>query len=426
MVLFLLCPNMEAMDPRVKIEKMTAEENVHFHSDVLSEERTILVHLPKGYAVSDERYPTLYVLDAEFFFHQAVSAVEFLSELEYIDVQPIPQMIIVGIVNVDRNRDYTPTYAPEQAGGLIFPTSGKAERFLEFLKTELFPFIDSHYRTEPFRVLSGWSLGGLLTVHTYFNHHDLFSGYLAISPSLWWDGDLYVKKTGAYLSPGQRLTKPLVVTLGAREGSDMGRSVKDGFFPQMSKVADEKISFTFIEISDEGHSYVPYRAYYQGLLALFADWVMPNEILNDGFEGIRSFYEKQSNKYGFAIDLPESAYFRLASKSFNEGDKRKAVEIAKEYAARFPESSYARFYLGMRAMAVDEFRLAKKSLLKAIDLEESSLEPYAERVIMCRILLQDIEKELEMKREMKREVPSTMKRSHHIFMIYILIFFLVI
>jgi len=397
MILLGLCPKMEAMFSQAKIEKIVSGEKVKFHSRVLDEERTILIRLPRDYASSGEKYPILYVLDAEFFFQQAVSAVEFLSELKYINVQPIPQMIIVGIVNVDRNRDYTPTYAPEQPGGLRFPTSGKAERFLEFLNTELFSFIDSNYKAEPFRVLSGWSLGGLLAVYTYFEHNHLFSAYLAISPSLWWDGDLYVKKTDTFLSQGQLSTKPLVVTIGALEGADMGRSVRDGFFPKMRKSLGEKTAFTFIEIPEEGHSYVPYKAYYQGLSALFADWMMPNEMMNDGFEGILSFYERQSKKYGFEIDIPESAYFRLASKHYNEGNRKKAVEIAKEYVSKFPESSYAHYYLGMRANAVGELSLAKKSFLKAIEIEESSLEPYSERIVWSNYFLQEIGRELEKK-----------------------------
>ena len=383
---------------QAKKGKIYNDEKVKFHSRVLDEERTILIHLPKGYSSSEKKYPVLFVLDAEFFFQQAVSAVEFLSELKYINVQPIPQMIIVGIVNVDRNRDYTPTYSPEQPGGLRYPTSGKADKFLEFLDTELFSFIDSHYKTEPFRVLSGWSFGGLLTVYTYFTHNHLFSAYLAISPSLWWDGDLYVKKTDTFLSQEQLSTKPLVVTLGALEGGgDMGRSVKDGFIPKMRKKRAKKIPFTFIEIPEEGHSYVPYKAYYQGLLALFADWMMPNEIMNDGFEGIHSFYERQSKKYGFKIDIPESAYFRLASKYYNEGNRKKAFEIAKEYVNKFPESSYAHYYLGMRARAVSELSLAKKSFLKAIDIEESSSEPYSERIVWSNYFLQNIERDLEKK-----------------------------
>ena len=102
-------------------------------------------------------------------------------------------MIIVAIVNVDRNRDYTPTYAPKQKGGLEFPTSGKADKFLEFLKSELFPYVESNYRTQPYRIITGWSLGGLFTVFTYLEHPEYFSAYLAISPSLWWDNESMLK-----------------------------------------------------------------------------------------------------------------------------------------------------------------------------------------------------------------------------------------
>ncbi len=45
-------------------------------------------------------------------------------------------------------------------------------------------------------------------------------------------------------------------------------------------VPDEKVKshspFTSFEIPEESHSYVPNKAYYQGLPALFADWMIPN------------------------------------------------------------------------------------------------------------------------------------------------------
>ncbi len=153
---------------QVKIEKIIVGNKVEFHSKVLDEDRKILIKLPADYNKFKQKYPVLYLLDGEFFFLQATSAVQYLSELGYIRNQPISQMIVVGIVNIDRNRDYTPTYAPKQKGGLEFPTSGKAEKFLEYLKSELFPYIESNYRTQPYRILTGWSLGGLFAVYTFF------------------------------------------------------------------------------------------------------------------------------------------------------------------------------------------------------------------------------------------------------------------
>jgi predicted alpha/beta superfamily hydrolase len=82
------------------------------------------------------------VLDGGFFFYQAHAAVQFLSEGASNGALPIPQLLVVGIVNVDRNRDFTPTQASVQ-GNLRSSTSGDAAKFLEFLESELVPLIDA-------------------------------------------------------------------------------------------------------------------------------------------------------------------------------------------------------------------------------------------------------------------------------------------
>ena len=383
---------------QVETEEIVIGEKVKIHSDVLEEDRTLLIRLPQDYEKSKQKYPVLYLLDAEFFFQQASAAVQFLSENDYIRNQPIPQMIIVGIVNVDRNRDYTPTYAPEQPGNLRFPTSGKADTFLEFLDTELFPFVESNYQTQPYRILSGWSLGGLLTVYTYLEHSHLFSAYLAMSPSLWWDNDLFVGRTDSYLTQGKLSDKPFVVTVGSLEGGDIGRTVRDGFISLMKKKLDEKKPFTSVEIPDEGHSYVPYKAFYEGLSSLYSDWLMPNEVLNQGLHAIESFYKNLSKKYGYEVDIPESAYLGLASNVFGQGEQKKALEIANLCAQKYPESSYAHYRLGRLHHQSGDFVSAKSSYLKALELEKATSNPDSERIITYTINLQDVEKEISKKR----------------------------
>src|SRR2546421_744469 len=44
-----------------------------FHSDILNNERTILVYLPPGYEKSKDRYPVLYMNDGQNLFDEATS-----------------------------------------------------------------------------------------------------------------------------------------------------------------------------------------------------------------------------------------------------------------------------------------------------------------------------------------------------------------
>ncbi len=80
------------------------------HSDVLGEDRTLLIRLPEDYGKSDKKYPVLYKLDGELgnFLH-ALSAANYL-----VDWKGAPDPIIVGIANTDRGRDMAPARAGRQ------------------------------------------------------------------------------------------------------------------------------------------------------------------------------------------------------------------------------------------------------------------------------------------------------------------------
>ena len=62
-----------------------------------------------------------------------------------------------------------------------------ADKFRAFIRSEVIPYVENHYRTAPFRILAGHSVGGLFAIDTLARQPDLVHVYLAVSPSLWWD-----------------------------------------------------------------------------------------------------------------------------------------------------------------------------------------------------------------------------------------------
>lgn len=169
------------------------------YSQVLREERSYYVWLPpnaRNPLYAKPHYPVLYVLDGETQFLSVAATVERLSALRVL-----PEAIIVAVRNTDRTRDLTPShiesglYMDREAAA----TSGGGENFTRFLRQELLPHIDSMYAPAPYRMLIGTSLGGLFVLHTLVHHPDLFKGYVAIDPSLWWDDARLVREVGAVL-----------------------------------------------------------------------------------------------------------------------------------------------------------------------------------------------------------------------------------
>ncbi|MGD8307460.1 MAG: alpha/beta hydrolase-fold protein, partial [Ignavibacteria bacterium] len=343
------------------------------------EERQILIRLPQDYKYSDMKYPVMYVLDGEFFFQQVNSAVNFLSECSYIYNNPIPEMIVVAIVNVDRNRDYTPTYAPNQLGNLYYPISGKADKFLKFLENELIPEINNNYRTQPFRILAGWSFGGLFTIYTFAKRPELFSAYLAISPSLWWDKDMYVAKFDSIFMNYEYAPKKLTITCGTLEGGSIDRSVRRGFVPIIKKKLPKGYQFNFVEIPEEDHSFVPYKALYDGLASLFSDYRMPYEKINEGYESVKKYFSKLSENYGYEIKVSEWAFMNLINDLNRKNKYKEAMEIAKQFKLNYPQSPWAILLIVRIFEKMGNYDKAKKNYDLAIKTEKLKPVPDSER-----------------------------------------------
>jgi enterochelin esterase-like enzyme len=149
-----------------------------FHGRGLAD-RDLIVWLPPGYdGGTGERYPVLYMQDGQNILDPATSAFGVswgvdTSVRRMIRGGGIPPLIIVGIYNTKNRED---EYMP---GPL-------AETYMDFMVGTLKPFIDSTYRTRPGRgdtMVAGASSGGTLAFMLVWEHPDVFSRAMCMSPA---------------------------------------------------------------------------------------------------------------------------------------------------------------------------------------------------------------------------------------------------
>ena len=153
-------------------DPVTIGEYKKLHSQILNEDRLLLVNLPNGYNETSISYPVLYILyggHVQGYFAEAVHIVNRLNE-----ACRIPDMIIVGVKNVDRYRDCLPINRNGEPGG--------ADNFLESFANELIPFIDKSYRTKDFRILLGPQAGAAFGVYTLIENPELFRVNIITNP----------------------------------------------------------------------------------------------------------------------------------------------------------------------------------------------------------------------------------------------------
>ncbi|MFO0809778.1 MAG: alpha/beta hydrolase-fold protein [Gemmataceae bacterium] len=171
--------------------------HTEFPSRYLHNTRTVTVYLPPGYGSDSRRYPVFYMQDGQNLFDSSTAfagnpwrADETAERL--IRSGDIDPLIIVGIANTpQRLQEYGPT-------GRRSRGTSRSYRYGKFLVDEVKPFIDRTYRTMPDRdhtAIGGSSLGALISLFLCKWYPDVFGLCAAVSPSLWWDRELLLRKT---------------------------------------------------------------------------------------------------------------------------------------------------------------------------------------------------------------------------------------
>jgi predicted alpha/beta superfamily hydrolase len=350
-----------------KAEDIVVGKYETISSIVLNETRQIMVSLPKDYDADTYSYPVLYFTDATQQFQTMTSTAHFLAENDVI-----PPMIIVGIVTTaNRTRDLTPSISKEALAKPSWYSNqnpGGAGIFAGFLESELMPYINKHYRTADFNVFSGHSLGGLFSIHTYLTKPELFDGYMAVSPSLWWDNERLV--TDAKLLVEEKIlpNKRLFISKGSEEGP------MDSTYKALNSLfeANNKENVTFQAFPEENHLTVVFQANYHGLKAIFSEWSLPFaegakgiDVVKAHNEKVKAIYKINFTSEGWMVNLGNSELY-------NKKRYDKAIEALEYYTQLFPKSAYSYFLLAKALEAKDEFKSAFQYYQKANTLVPQS------------------------------------------------------
>uniref|UniRef100_UPI0035933D70 alpha/beta hydrolase n=1 Tax=Aquiflexum sp. TaxID=1872584 RepID=UPI0035933D70 len=169
----------------------------------------LIITLPLDYQ-KEKEYKILYYLDAWWLKDLVSGCYRILSLSNKTKSNNMEDVILVGISSVgdeqawnrQRNMDFTPSkYNLNYKINfgkipLDEATTGGAEEFLQFFKQQIIPSIESDYKVDSAsRGLLGHSLGGLLGFYSYLNNSDLFSNYILLAPSVWWnDSEIFRDK----------------------------------------------------------------------------------------------------------------------------------------------------------------------------------------------------------------------------------------
>ncbi len=250
------------------------------YSQILKEERTLLIYLPEDYHQSNKHYPVIYQLDgSNNQFLRGIYAIERLTS-----EKRIPEVIYIAIANTKRNRDMYPFKT------VYHEISGGADNFLKFLTGELIPFVNDNYRTTSFKSIIGFSASGQFVLYALLDQPEAFDTYIACSPAISFNMDFYKNKLMKFLNQYKSVDKTLSIVYGSAEGkSYYGEQFYFGMKENINVLIDifkhqSPKGFHWNVTAIEGGLHVPHGCIYEGVKTIFQGWrpILPPEIIPNG------------------------------------------------------------------------------------------------------------------------------------------------
>lgn len=299
------------------------------HSEILSEDRTLQVRLPRGYGESTLAYPVIFLFYSdlvELYFAEAV------HELALLETDRIPQTILVGVANTQRYRDLLPWPTGDGRGG-------QADQFLRFVADELIPFIEAEYRAQSFRIMVGPQAAAEFGAYAFMEAPETFDAFIVENPcgidsperSLCRDLASFAvtpEAPGKYLSVTALDSPP-------RPSLDFLLELEEAL--QVTAPEGSPLRWR-IDVRPSAGTFIYPTGIREGLMDLFQDFPLPAASASQTLGDILGHYEGLSRFFGFEVHPPDLVLSRRSDRLTSEGRHEEALEVLTHLNRLYPAS----------------------------------------------------------------------------------------
>lgn len=350
---------------------ITIGNKLKLHSKVLGEEKEIHVSLPHKYDERVHSYPVIFVLEAEFLFEPTSTITKFMAARS-----KMPQSIIIGLANGDFEKRH-------EVG--LKKWGGKPDKYLEFFKTELIPYVEKNYRANAHRTIIGLSPSTGFLFEAFLFDPNIFKGYIALSTHLEWDRVDGVNLIDEIISKIEDSNYPKATLYLGRADSDLEQpSVKIAFddaSEKLRKSIPKNVTCKIDILENEEHYLMSLGGIREGFATIYPDsiwknpgWIGWDKNVNYADSYYRKYFGELSNIYGFDIYPVEDGHsygYHFSGKIYSAkrwGTNKQVIELAELGVEYYPNSASLHMSLAQAYKLEGKLDMALNTGEKAIKL----------------------------------------------------------
>lgn len=257
--------------------------------------------------------------------------------------------------------------------GMLFDATGKTTPLLNFFDEQLFSLIDKKYRTNGFRIMSGFRVNGTIVLSSLINKPNMIDAYIAISPELKDDYVSILSTSGSKLAKLNDKPRFLLFSHGTNVKEEHQMESYEKLKNILSEAAPEKLDWHYKHYDENYFMSLPLLSVILGIEMVFDDihnGLSPDsKISQRGVEAIVQHYEYLSKqKYGFEVS-PKISINKLGFYLLNLS-KKDGIDIFKDMVKRYPDDVYSHHNLARAYAQTDDLEQAIKHQKDAVELAD--------------------------------------------------------
>ena len=250
------------------------------------------------------------------------------------------------------------------------------QTMLDFFEFDLLNTIEERYRTNGFRIYSGFMGNGALGLYALLNRPKLFNAYIISSPSLANDFASITSQAKIKLAKLDDQMRFLYLATGNHQYEQGNLSSFDLFEKALEISSPKTLDWQVHRNNQSNYMSQPIVSIVNGIEALFDDihnqLKVDSEISKNGVQSIINYYARISEKkYGFNISAESS--LKALAKSLMTSTPQKAITIFQKTVELYPESAYALSSLAKAHAELGDIHKAIKYQTQAVEKAKSMI-----------------------------------------------------
>lgn len=260
--------------------------------------------------------------------------------------------------------------------GMLFDETGKTTPLLDFFESTLFPEIDKKYRTNGFRIMSGFRVNATLVLSALINKPDMIDAYFATSPELGNDYASILSTASEKLAKLNDKPRYLLFSHGSSIKEDHQFSSYKKLQEILNVAAPSQLDWRYKHFAENYFMSLPLLSTIFGIEGLFDDihrgLAPDSEISQKGVSAIKAHYEYLSkSKYGFEISpslsIEKLAFYQLAI------SPDKGLEVLQDNLRLYPDDTNSHHNLAKAYAILGDYKSAVLHQQQAVKLTETML-----------------------------------------------------